>query len=188
MRISIIGTAGRREDYDKLSKKLYINAVARLRAELLPYQEEELIGVSGGAAWADHMAISLFLLGVFSSLELHLPASWDQQKKQFIENKTDWRSSGNISNYYHRQFSKKMGKNTLLTLNSLQGNDKVVFFTGGGFKQRNTTVAEASDRMFALTFCNHPWPKVGSGTADTWKKASHLRVGEEKIHINLWDL
>jgi hypothetical protein len=72
MKAVIIGTAGRSHK-ELLTDKTWPNMVAKAR-ELVP---KGAMGISGGAAWADHIAVELYRLGHLSQLMLHLPAPID---------------------------------------------------------------------------------------------------------------
>ena len=56
MKAVIIGTAGRSHK-ELLTDKAWSNMVAKAR-ELVP---KGAMGISGGAAWADHIAVELYM-------------------------------------------------------------------------------------------------------------------------------
>lgn len=169
MRTGIIGTAGRREDGPKMSKELFTRMCSGVWNILLTDEFpsfEEIILVSGGAAWADHVAVRLFKMSKivrrpFAGLELYLPT--DIEGNQFIGG-----SDARTANYYHQLFSQKMGYNTIEELSNLRGASGVSFFCGGGFKARNLSVANNVDYLFAMTWGPGAAPKDG-GTAHTWR-------------------
>jgi len=98
MKIAVIGTAGRNEDGQKLSKEKFFEMVA-LVSKLKDAKEATL--VSGGAAWADHIAVVVFLLGNCKSLSLHLPCAWDVLREQYADTgEFDWRTNpGGTANH-----------------------------------------------------------------------------------------
>lgn len=167
-KLAVIGTAGRGTDKERMSKELYkemYNELQRVVAEQKPR-----VLVSGGAAWADHLAISYFLSHHEEiALELHLPAQYDGAK--FFGSK-----DAETANYYHKLFSDKVGANTLLGIEKAREKGAIIKCYNG-FKTRNREVAKA-DGILAFTFGTHNY--IGSmlpalsaglkdgGTAHTW--------------------
>jgi len=142
--------------------------------------------VSGGAAWADHVAVSLFLMYQPKvELQLYLPCEWDGEARTFVDDGTrNWRTNpGGTANSYHRRFSDRMGKETLHGIDSAfnLGATKQVI---PGFKARNAGPA-SSDYLLAFTWGEGDVPKDG-GTKDTWDKA-HQFEGT-RLHIPLISL
>jgi len=184
IKISIIGTAGRKHDISKLDKMIYSKMVSKVRdlvneiIKINNLTQFEL--VSGGAAWTDHIAISLFKEFDNDKLTLYFPCQWDNDRHCFQSN--GYRDTGNIANYYHTLFSNKMGYNTLEEIHQIVHNNKVSIICYNGFHNRNTYVAQ-SDVIIALTFNNDNIPNDG-GTLDTWKKSK----ASLKIHININEL
>jgi len=86
MTLAIIGTAGRGEDYYRLTSEIYFKMVEAAKKVIEIEKVTNL--VSGGAAWADNVAC-----------ELDLP------KKLYIPD--DQRDLG-IAKYYHTRFRKKV--------------------------------------------------------------------------------
>lgn len=66
--LAIIGTAGRGTDAAKLSGPLYDAMYRRTLDAMKAWGVRDL--VSGGAAWADHLAVRAFLEGEAGSLRL----------------------------------------------------------------------------------------------------------------------
>lgn len=187
-RVAIIGTSGRKEDGKKLSRSLFdVMCEATLAAiESFGLSPNDVVGVSGGAAWADHVAVRLFLNGKLGGLLLHLPASIVNAK--FQEN--GFKSPGSISNYYHRLFSQKLYRSNWDTVREISVALSMVgaysMVDTRGFKARNSSVASDADHMIAMTFSGS-WdtPKDG-GTKDTWQKCR--TSPDRKIHIPLGEL
>jgi hypothetical protein len=133
--------------------------------------------VSGGAAWADHVAVRLFLDGKASSLTLHLPCPF-VDGKYLDTGSNDWRTNpGQSANYYHQKFSQAMGCDTLADIQTAisKGANVVV---GAGFHQRNSQIAK-SDVLLAFTWAVGDTPSDG-GTLDTWNKCK-----APKLHVQL---
>ena len=183
--VAIIGTAGRGEDGHRMTESLFDLMVTRarmlIRQEL--HSSSVINLISGGAAWADHVAVALFFNEEEANLTLHIPCGWDHAKMQFVDKGTDdWRTNpGRTMNKYHRQFSTKTRHNSLRDIHlALQVG--ACAKTYSGFHRRNTEVAKA-DVLIAFGWGTGGYP-VTSGTADTWKKCK----ASKKIHVNLDDL
>ena len=189
--VSIIGSAGRKDDGERMSAELFAvatNECAKLINGVWQLDWNELELVSGGAAWMDHIAVSLWMMDCGADLCLHLPCGWDNKNRKFVDNDKPqfWANPGRTANKYHREFSKKMGFDTLDALDaaitiSRNHRSNVTVKRYSGFKQRNKPVAE-SDYVIALTFGDGDKPKDG-GTSHTWGLAKGT-----KIHIPLGDL
>jgi hypothetical protein len=175
--IALIGTAGRKEDGRKLTKESWDQLLADAEQRVRP--EDTL--VSGGAAWADHIAVRLFLDGKVKGLKLFLPSevAWDH----------GWfagppKSAASAAQYYHEQFSKVIGTNSIRDLLDAINKGAEVEYepSSQGYKamfDRNKKVAAAADSSLAYTFGpSKSRPKDG-GTLDTWNQIS----GEQKIHV-----
>ncbi|SNW61930.1 Hypothetical protein ORPV_26 [Orpheovirus IHUMI-LCC2] len=110
--IAIIGTAGRKEDGQKMSAELYEKMIYAVKYIIIHHFKMDMGKVtliSGGAAWADHIAVNLYNNGYVKDLVLHLPCEWNEGK-YLDTGSRDWRvNPGKTSNYYHEQFSKKIG-------------------------------------------------------------------------------
>lgn len=77
--LSIIGSAGRKEDAAKVSKERFdamVYDANQTIIETLKLDPKKLILVSGGAAFGDHVAVKLFLDYGYSRLRLFLPCQW----------------------------------------------------------------------------------------------------------------
>jgi hypothetical protein len=203
MKIAIIGTAGRKEDGNKLSAQLYHKMVedAMFQIESLRIQlfcapdEFKMDLVSGGAAWADHIAVSLFLKEVANSLTLYFPCDWAEYKGVNIKDGgylglyDNNNRSGSIANYYHWKFSKVVAPDSELpkwqTLHEIQ---KAIYKGAkfhevpGGFHARNIFVGQV-DVILAYTFGSGNVPKDG-GTKHTWDNSS----AQIKIHRPIVEL
>lgn len=201
LRVAVIGTAGRRDDKDRLTRELY----SLMRKDFETHLEylhqsspDSLIHlVSGGAAYADHLAVCYFLYGRMKvGLELHLPAPFDIDTEMYQNiTGTGYKDPGAVSNYYHDLFSKNIGRPSRkeLALALCLG---VPHSISDGFNARNRRVADV-DVIIAYTFGSHSSfrlcdsPNSSSaaglkdgGTAHTWQH-SEARL---RIHRNLPEL
>jgi hypothetical protein len=179
-RVAVIGSAGRGEDAPKMSNALFGLAVARARTLIKDYENVEL--VSGGAGWMDHIAVTLFLDKSTNGLELYLPCKWDGDK--FLDTgASSWRTNpGRTANQYHREFSRKLERNTLDEIAQAKAAGARLV-EGTGFHARNSQIAANCDVLIAFTWGNGPEPKDG-GTLDTWKKCK----APVRIHVPLSEL
>ena len=186
--ISVIGSAGRKDDSARVNQRLYEQGVEYL-VKCIDRLDQPITIVSGGAAFVDHMAVALYLRNQVDHLILHLPAGFNNSK--FTETRT-----GRTANYYHNLFKNKTGISSLRQIQ--QAIDKgATVYTYNGFKQRNLQVAN-SNRIIAMTFGTHTglygpadagWRSSSDGglkpggTAHTW----HNSNAPQKIHKNLYD-
>lgn len=183
MRIAIIGTAGRREDARKLGAHSYLQMV-----EVATRVAQKLANggtwraVSGGAAWADHLAVTLFLNGTAAGLDLELPAQLGADG--FADTGVrDFRSNpGGTSNHYHRAFSRVAGVDSIAELNTAASRPECKVSVSAGFFARNSLVADV-DACVALTFGDRALLKDG-GTADTMRKFLARGIGRS-VHVDL---
>jgi len=185
--IGIIGTAGRKDDYYKLNYHTYFSAMEKV-LELIMHKCNRDVGkndvclISGGAAWADHIAVLAYLaqpdLPFKVFLKLHLPCEFSKEDCQFVSSK-----DGLTANYYHDKFSLKLNTDSLKQIQmSINNGAKTV--NGGSFKSRNTEVAKDSDVLIALTFGNASKLKVG-GTSDTMSKFIKMKGNKNSYHLDL---
>lgn len=184
--LGIIGTAGRKDDALKLTKQIWGLGAMQV-TNVISWNKEIDAAISGGAAWADHLAVYSYLEGIVQDLTLHLPCEWDMARNQFYDSGVfDSRQNpGGTANYYHRKFSLKYGKNSLLEISqAIQKGAKVV--VTNGFLNRNTKVANESDVLLALTFGEKEKIKDG-GTADTARKYLQREIKHSLYHYNLND-
>lgn len=136
---------------------------------------------SGGAAWADHVAVMLHLAGIGRKLTLHLPARFDVTSARFEEKPGDL-DPGSIANYYHDLFAARTGFRPLAAIGlAIRGGAKVT--VSPGFKARNLLVGDC-DRLIAFTFGpDRRWPQDG-GTRHCWSNSS----ARTKLHFPIGDL
>jgi len=186
--LSIVGTAGRGQDYDKLNLVIY-NEMYRIADKLLDYINNSspiklTMLVSGGAAFADHLAVRLYLNNRIPNLRLYLPCDYEDGK--FIDNYSDFGTVADTANWYHSQFEKETKQNSIKEIQKAieKGADVTVVH---GFKNRNTNVS-MSNYILAMTFGEKETLKDG-GTKDTLEKYLN-RIKEKSLpdgsfHFNL---
>lgn len=174
--VAIIGTAGRDKNVP-LTSSLWDAMLADARARVT--QQDTL--VSGGAAWADHLAVALFLEGRVKALTLHLPAPLDEVG--FLGDERN--SAGSAANYYHGLFQRITGVNGLTDIHAAIKKGAVITAepaaTGyGAMFTRNKKVAAGANAVLAYTFGDGDAPKDG-GTQDTWNQCN----ASSKVHVPL---
>ena len=169
LRLAIIGSSGNQiNDMLKLNKehmKQTINHVLDYIENTLKKNTFEIILVSGGSAWIDHIAIQLFLTDKFAGLQLYLPTKFDVIKEHYVNT-----HEGRKLNELHNIFSKK------IEIDSLSELTKAILKTKNieikrGFLQRNNLIAKNCDYLIAFTF-EDKCPTKGD-SAHTWEKISH---------------
>lgn len=181
MNILVIGTAGRGEDRSRLNKFVYTKMVQetlKIIDQYIPDKKDRDL-VSGGAAWADHVAVSLFLMNKANSLTLYLPDTFEN-----IWNAVN--GDAGIAHYYHQLFSAQLADDRFATLRGLERAIKAgaSIKIGKGFKDRNLLAANVAEFVIAMTFNDDSIPKDG-GTLHTW---THCNPSIPKHHINLFNL
>jgi len=183
--VSIAGTAGRGPDGDKLSFDLY-QQMEDIVFDLIQgiRKDREVILISGGAAWSDHLAVSLYLKGVFPNLILHLPCEW--KDGSFFDNGKS-KNVGSISNFYHKKFSEKLKIfNSLSEIDTAIKSKNCTTTVSKGFHARNELMAK-SEVLIALTFGNKQIVNDG-GTSHTCKEYIKNCVDkreDKSYHIDL---
>ena len=178
MYIAIIGTAGRSSSQLAALNTVVFDEMTNLAmGQIREWGFENLsqvILVSGGSAWADHVAVRLFLdrIEEWGGLQLFLPCRFSPDTKQF-----DSTACGKSLNRYHEQQSSKMNRCSRQDLAAAIALGAQVETIRKGFKGRNTAVANQADYMIALTFSSSAdAPDHNSrGTLDTWSKCHGVK-------------
>jgi hypothetical protein len=195
--IALIGSAGRQADAAKVSRSLYDLMYEKTERTISDWNI--LHAVSGGAAFADHLAVRAFLEGRVKSLTLFLPARFSG--RSYVPNPRFRNDPGSTSNEYHRAFSSACGVDSLAELSEAIRRGATVS-VHEGFQTRNIEVANAVDHMLAFTFgsatsldlgpedegfqnASVAGLKITKGTAHCWAEAWKCR---RKSHINLNEL
>jgi hypothetical protein len=165
---AIVGTAGRKDDASKLSKK-HFEAMCLMATGLIEQFGENNYPithlVSGGAAWADHVAVKLFLEKKAPRLRLFLPCEWDNGsfKDTGVD---DWKTNpGRTANRLHKAFQTRTQINSLTEIQIAKSEGAELIAVAKGFYARNALVAK-SDFLLAMTFGAEHEVKEG-GTAHT---------------------
>lgn len=179
-KLGVIGTAGRGSDEEKMDKETWRRMLHVTRLTIFNSNSDIL--VSGGAAWADHLAVKLFL--DYSDrllLKLYLPVKFDEK---FDEDELQVPfNCGKTLNYYHKKFSNVIGEDSLKQIEEAIKKGATVE-SGKGFHGRNTQIANDSDNVLAFTFGEGKSLKDG-GTKDTWDKFMKRENREIGFHYNL---
>jgi len=169
---AIVGTAGRKDDAQRLSKNHFEAMYECAKLMLQQFNESDYkvnTLVSGGAAWADHVAVKLFLNKEIPKLKLYLPCIYLTEARQYdptpvVSKEQKKFSPGEIANSYHSKFTRKVGFNSLTEI--LQAWEQgAEIHVAKGFYARNALIAK-SDIILAMTFGDKEWVKDG-GTAHT---------------------
>lgn len=182
MRISIIGTSGRGHNSELMDKNLYLSMLQKVSniVDSLGIGNECVDLISGGAAWADHLVISLMIMNRqntisenYKSVTLYLPCDWRDGKHD------DNCCTGKTANNLHKKFSNIININSLDQIEWCKNNGGIIDSSNKGFKNRNTVVAKC-DILIAFTWFEGNKPLSG-GSCDTWNKAKNAN----RIHIPL---
>ena len=195
VRIGVIGTAGRRDDADRLDGAMYDAMYGQVVEAVDGWKATS--AVSGGAAYADHLAVRAYLDGRVDDLLLFLPAAWSSGR--FVPDPRVTFNPGRTMNSYHKAFSDKVGIDSLSEIGrALDKGARAV--VENGFHNRNTHVARAATHMLALTYGGGSKPPMDlspgddgfldprsaglkdGGTADCWSKADRCVL---KRHVSL---
>ena len=181
--VAVIGSAGRNEDSAKMSKDIF-DSMLRNTLSIIKIDFglnlADVILVSGGSAWSDHVAVRLWLDAVvsmdieqFAGLTLYVPCDIGDDHC-FVSN-----HSGSILNDLHSRFSAKTGLQSITDIICCKALGAVVNSDFKSFHKRNLQVAK-SDYMIAYTWGSTNVPKPG-GTKDTW---DHCK-SKHKVHVPL---
>lgn len=198
--LAIVGTAGRDDDEKKLTKDSF-KAMCIVADGLIKQLKDSNYPithlVSGGSAWADHVAVKLFLEKKAPNLRLFIPCQFSNgsfedegyKNMSFPSQKGSKFLPGNTLNYLHGKFSRVTSINSLTEINLAKYEGAEILSCRGGFHGRNAMVAK-SDIVLAMTFGNGKILKDG-GTADTLRKylARVKKEGffDKSFHYNLND-
>jgi len=178
--VAIIGTCGRTQG-DRLEPETFDFMCSKARTAItdtLGLDPSTVELVSGGAAWADHVAVQLFNEEFVSKLTLHLPVALEATKFHTNNTYSFKTNPGYSANKYHKSFSEITSKNSIAELHqAIESGASVQVHQG--FHARNKVIAQA-EFMIAFTWGEGDYPAKG-GTSHTWK---HCR-STSKTHISL---
>ena len=195
--LAIIGSAGRNTDAARVSRGLYDRMYGLVADNAARWEITR--AVSGGAAFADHLAVRAFNEGLVAELTLFLPARFAGRRYAATPHMRN--DPGGTTNGYHAAFSSACGLDSLGEIAAAirKGADVRVH---EGFQTRNLEVAYASTHMLAFTFGSASsidltpddegfqnaavaGLKITKGTAHCWSEAWKCHL---KSHVNLFDL
>lgn len=178
--IGVIGSAGRQADASLLSAAAFrwmLDDFEQAVRQELQLDWAQVSLASGGAAFADHVAV-VKALEHQVPLRLYLPCAWDSAATAFADTGVrDWRSNpGGTSNHYHRQFASKCGVPSLAQLGNALALPQTTVEVEKGFFERNSGLAVSVDVLVAYGFGEGVEPSTG-GTLRTWRActAPHKR-------------
>lgn len=162
--VTIAGTAGRVDDANRMTKALFesmIEAAHRIITKDLELDPGGTILVSGGAAYADFVAVKLFMRGGYAGLRFFIPGKWES--KQFTGTK-----DADTANRYHRAFSKVCGFSSFDEMDTIVTAPNVTVVSRKDFTTRNLDLAK-SHFLIAMTWADGLEPPLSrSGTRHTW--------------------
>ena len=193
-RVSIIGSAGRLGDGERMSRDLFISMVRKaehLISNVFKLTKSDVALISGGSAWADHVAVRLWLESVadtdspdsFSGLRLYLPCAFDSTSDGSPP--MFHGSVGERLNELHASFTNKMkcefdSRTDIVCAHALGAE---LNYQYPGFHNRNRQIGQ-SEYIIAFTWGeSNVFPKAG-GTKHTWDNSATVN----KIHIPLSSL
>jgi hypothetical protein len=185
MRITIIGDSGRFNS-EKMDRSLYDKMYTKVDRIMEEYYTEgaSLHLVSGGLAWAEHIAVQMFLEGMVDSLTLYFPVAWNDG----IFFSRGPNKPGKLINAYHKKFGKVLGRNTHKDIaEAISIGAKVISpsgkLTGPSNRTylRNNYLADV-DTLITMTWEDGRYPVHGS-VGYTWRNSK-----AKKIHIPLGSL
>lgn len=179
-RVAIIGTAGRDKDKTaQMTKAMWGAMLADAKSKLQPGDSL----VSGGAAWADHLAVRLFLDGAAKGLVLHLPAPLGDDGRFVGPGIDQGGSAASAANYYHQLFQRSTGVDGFKDIAEAIRRGATVTVEPeapgyGAMNARNRKVAFGCDAVIAYTWGQGDEPADG-GTKQTWDMAAEV----DRTHV-----
>lgn len=191
--LAIIGTAGRGDDYAKLSSdpQRYWNRMIESARKVAELAKADTL-VSGGAGWADHCAVALFLSNpshYHLVLELPAPLEADDYDGLRFRDSGLRGDCGGTANYYHNRFTKALQTfrgatwSSFIDFKIATSHPNCAVRVTPGFKARNLKVAEQANHCLAMTFGEGRKVKDG-GTAHTVGAFLAKKTGE-CFHLDL---
>jgi hypothetical protein len=181
MRVTIGGTAGRDEWAPHLTAQLFHQSMVRpavLFLDRLKTPGESVHLLSGGCAWADHVAVELFNQGKAGKLNLYVTAPWLADRGMFDPSTVEGRSM----NAGHRAFSLRTGRSSLAEVaTAIQRGAAVVVCPR--VYDRNIEMSK-TDALFMVSWSAFEDRPDHGGTLITWNLVNPLSV-REKSHVQL---
>lgn len=158
-------------------KQIVLQILERLRLPL-----EEIVLVSGGSPFMDHVAVSLFLdhPKQFQGLQLFLPCNYRiaNEKLVFLNNRAQFYNCGKILRSSHAKFQRQCHISSCQDLAKALALGATTRVHLDGFYARNAQLAMQCEYLVVGTFDSR-LPK-NKGLLKTWCKCPNL-----KIHIPL---
>lgn len=200
VRVAVVGSAGRLDDAARIGPGLWRAVLERAGSwtKVLQGSASAVHLVSGGSAFADHLAVRLFLDGRAEGLTLHLPAAFDREARRFAGGPA---SPGTRLNALHEAFAQAAGVPSLAELAEAIGRRaSVTARAHDGFEARNRAIAADCETLVAFTFGpksfdvrpgRQGWRDAAraglkaGGTAHTWEADGRAR---RKIHVAIGEL
>jgi hypothetical protein len=200
--IAVVGTSGRQEAGARLVAADFSAMVERVSRSVRPTD----VLISGGAAWADHVAVQLFLDGKVGGLVLHLPGELmmkevpgETPRMQFDNG--GFMTSGSTANLYHDQFATALGLqpgDTIAQLQQAIDKGAVVTFGNGAsptrsndteissFIARNRWIAQDATRaMVTLSFDPTPNGPNDGGSGHAVREHKRWNPGAKQLHLDI---
>jgi len=171
-RIAIIGTADRQNELVATEfEKMKVTALCAIQE--LGYTPKDVVLVSGGAPWADHVAVSLFLDGKVSGLRLHLPGKLETGPKgPYITPLSDTTARDCVTfTSYHHRFKEVTGLDGLAQIQQAIDQGASVDMYPGYFKRNRAVAADCTALVALHTKRKHPSQQSSGGTVYTFKRA-----------------
>ena len=168
IRVAVIGTADRQDQLNMDDfERMKVTTLCAIQE--LGYNPEEVVLVSGGAPYADHVAVWLYLNGKVAGLHLHLPGKLvSDSERTYL---TDSNACVTFSRY-HARFKEKTGLDGMAQIKQAIDQGASVKEYSGYF-ERNRAVAADCDALVAVhTIHKHPSLQSSGGTAYTFKQAA----------------
>jgi hypothetical protein len=188
LRVAIVGFSGRSVAAPPavLTKKLFDAMVAAARniiTEQFGLALGSVLLVSGGAAWADHVAVALALSidGDIRRLRLYLPGPIDAQTGRIVDS-----PCAHQANTLHERFAEQAGVRSLAELAEACAGGADVR-SGRGFLARNRLIAGDADYMIAFSWSDTAEPLDG-GTAHVWRAARANIKAARMVHVRMPEL
>jgi len=198
--MAVIGTAGRKEDACKMNAALFSQMMLRtvdIQHNVFRLPNDRVILVSGGAAWADHVAVKLFLQEAmnpdgnpYAGLHIYFPckleriplsSSGGSSTRAFDNGSWKWQDNpGRTMNHLHDLFGGSLGCRTMNDFSLALAFGAQLHDTSDGFHARNKLVAQRANYMVAFTWSESAVPKEG-GTLHTWNLCKTIY----RIHVPL---
>lgn len=176
VKIAIIGFSGR-DDQGQLKLKHYSlmkKMVLRFIKNELELDTTDVVLVSGGSSWCDHLAVTLSIEKEFAGVQLYLPCDINYCTGKFVSGR-----EATTLNDLHAKFNQLTETDSPGDFVEVLSMDNTKVVVKKGFLNRNTLIAKDCDYLIAFS-SGEDIPNRG-GTRDTWNKCKTAT----KIHYSL---